>query len=425
MSRTQIKKLMDFIDKSPSPFHAVSSSIEILESKGFKELKEKEVWSLESGGSYYVERSSSSLIAFCLPINKLNNTSFNIVGAHTDSPCFKLKPHASASVGNYFQWGAELYGGVLINSWLDRDLSLSGRITLIDGQHLKSHFIHLKDVKFRIPQLAIHLDRGVNDGLKLNKQQHLMPVLGLDKNQDLLQILLDQNGISAKTADVGGFDLYLHDSQASSLGGLNEEFIYAPRLDNLAMCHASLQALVLEKPMSVISMAALFDHEEVGSTSAQGACSNFLPAVLERISLALGLSRDESLASLRASKMFSADMAHAVHPNYSERHDPDHHPLINQGPVIKINANQRYATDSETGAYFAMLCKAAKVNVQNFVSRNDCPCGSTIGPSVANNLGIPTVDVGNPLLSMHSIREMAGSEDHGDMIKVFKGFYSK
>lgn len=423
MRDPQAESLLAYIDASPSPFHAVANTKEQLKAADFTELDESDEWKLEAGGAYYVERSGGSIIAFRLPeIHK--EVKFHIVGAHTDSPCFKMKPNAATSVGNYHQWGAETYGGLLKNSWLDRDLHLSGRLTLIINGEMVTKLVSLDSYQFRIPQLAIHLDDN-REALKLNAQQHLMPIFGLDKEQDLLQIILDEHKIKATSTEVAAFDLFLHDSQKSAFGGLNDEFIYAPRLDNLAMCHASLEALIKSKPHSSVSMAALFDHEEVGSVSDRGACSSFLPAILERISLSLKGEREAYLAALSRSYLLSADMAHAVHPNYSERHDKDHHPLINHGPVIKHNANQRYATNSETAAYFNLLCQESGIMVQEFVSRNDCPCGSTIGPSVASKLGIKTVDVGNPMLSMHSIREMAGSKDHAKMICVFEEFFCK
>ncbi|MDD7984802.1 M18 family aminopeptidase [Lentisphaera marina] len=423
MRDPQAEKLLTFIDACPSPFHAVAQAKEQLTSSGFIALNEDQEWDLKAGGAYFVERSGGSIIAFRIPeIHK--EVKFHIVGAHTDSPCFKMKPNPSNGIANYYQWGAETYGGLLKNSWLDRDLHLSGRLTLIINGEMTTKLVSLDSYQFRIPQLAIHLDDN-REALKLNPQQHLTPIFGLEKDKDLLQIILDDNNIEATSMEVAAFDLFLHDSQKSAFGGLNDEFIYAPRLDNLAMCHASLEALIASKPRSAVTMGALFDHEEVGSVSDRGACSSFLPAILERISLSLKGEREAYLAALSRSYMLSADMAHAVHPNYSERHDRDHYPLINHGPVIKHNANQRYATNSETAAYFSLLCQESGITVQEFVSRNDCPCGSTIGPSVASKLGIKTVDVGNPMLSMHSIREMAGSKDHAKMICVFEEFFSK
>jgi aspartyl aminopeptidase len=424
MNDPHIERLLAYIDASPSPFHAVEQSKSLLIKAGFTPLDESKEWQLSPGESYYVERSGGSIIAFRIP--KLHKeVKFNIVGAHTDSPCFKLKPKVATKTANYYQWGAETYGGLLKNSWLDRDLNLSGRITLIRNGKTESYLVSLNSKRFRIPQLAIHLDSEIRESLKLNAQQHLLPVFGLDDGYDLIQIILDENKLNLKSSDVAAFDLVFHDANPSSFGGLNNEFIYAPRLDNLAMCHASLEAICRTEPTSVVTVAALFDHEEVGSVSDRGACSSFLPAILERIALSLKCDREGYLTALSSSYMLSADMAHAVHPNYAEKHDRDHCPLVNHGPVIKHNANQRYATNSETAAYFSLLCQEAGVPVQEFVSRNDCPCGSTIGPSVASKLGMKTVDVGNPMLSMHSIREMAGSKDHSMMIRVFEEFYRK
>jgi aspartyl aminopeptidase len=417
--------LIAFLNASPTPFHAVEAAAERLASVGAVELDEKRGWSLSPGQTVFLRRNGSSLLAFRLPRNPASaSLRFRIVAAHTDSPCLKLKPNAPDAAANWAQWGVEVYGGVLFNSWLDRDLGVAGRVSRLgeDGK-VTSRLVRMDDKALRIPQLAIHLDRGVNEnGLILNAQRHLVPVTGLaDPAGRSFEGWLRE----AAGAEAGSFtfELLLFDRTPAGYGGMDDEFIYSGRLDNLAMSHAALQAFCAGNPAEeIVQCIALFDNEEVGSVSAQGAVSNLLSASLERVLLALGRGREESLAALARSHLISADMAHAIHPNYPEKHEPFHFPLVNQGPVIKGNASQRYATNAETAALFKGLCRRAGVPVQDFVNRSDLACGTTIGPHVAAALGIPTVDVGNPMLSMHSAREMAGSADHGLMIRVMHEF---
>ncbi|MCM8543378.1 MAG: M18 family aminopeptidase [Lentisphaeraceae bacterium] len=424
MKNKSADALLSYIDASPTPYHAVANLVEALEKKGAIELKEDSDWKCEAGKFYYVVRNDSSIISFKIPAKvSLSGTSFNMISAHTDSPCLKLKPKSDKDAGNYLQWGVEIYGGVLLNSWLDRDLNLSGRISYIHKGKLSHKFISITDKFFRVPQLAIHLDRESNSGLTLNPETHMVPVLGLTdgKGGEVESFLLKAINVKGlKADDISGLDLFLHDSLAGSYGGINDEFLYAPRLDNLAMSHAAMTALISSKPKSKIDVVALFDHEEVGSQSAQGAGSNFLQSTLERIIFALGGTREDLMKAMPGSYMVSADMAHALHPNYQDRHDDSNRPLINKGPVIKTNARVRYATDSKSASKFILLCKSAKVPYQTFAGRNDIPCGSTVGPIVSTKLGVSTIDVGNPQLSMHSAREMAGADDHGMMIKVFE-----
>lgn len=424
MKNKEADSLLSFIDASPTPYHAVLNLIEALKKEGAVELKEDADWNCEAGKFYYVVRNDSSIISFKIPSKvSLSASGFNMISAHTDSPCLKLKPQSNKNAENYLQWGVEIYGGVLLNSWLDRDLNLSGRISYIQNGKLKNKFISVTDKFFRVPQLAIHLHREANSGLTLNPETHMVPVLGLTdgKGGEVEDFLLKELSVKGlKAEDISGMDLFFHDSLASSYGGINDEFIYAPRLDNLAMSHAAMTALISSKPKTKIDLVALFDHEEVGSESAQGACSNFLNSTLERIVSALGGNREDLMKAMPGSYMVSADMAHALHPNYPDKHDDSNRPLINKGPVIKVNARVRYATDSKSTSKFVMLCKKAKVPYQMFAGRNDIPCGSTVGPIVSTRLGVSTIDVGNPQLSMHSAREMAGADDHGMMIKVFE-----
>jgi aspartyl aminopeptidase len=416
--------LIAFLNASPTPFHAVETAAGALLALGATRLEESETWALGPGQTAFAIRNGSSIIALRIP-KDLSRPRFRIAAAHTDSPCLKLKPRAPDAPANYRQWGVEVYGGVLYNSWLDRDLGLAGRVTRLEGGRPKSALVRKADRPIRIPQLAIHLDRGVNEsGLILNAQRHLAPVLGLTDpgpGRSLEGWLEETTGAPFPSLS---FELHLYDTSPAGYGGSDDEFVFSGRLDNLAMSHAVLEAFCsADAGDGAIQVAALFDNEEVGSTSAQGANSNLLAAALERALLALGVGRAESLAALARSHLVSADMAHALHPNYPEKHEPSHFPLLNHGPVIKGNASLRYATNSETAALFRGLCARAGVPAQDFINRADLACGTTIGPHVAAALGIPTVDVGNPMLSMHSAREMCGSGDHGLMIRVLREFY--
>ncbi len=417
--------LLQFIDASPTMFHAVKNAVDLLVSRGGLLLSESDVWEIALEKIHCVTRNGSSIVAFRVPKKwDKKNLHFKIIGAHTDSPCMKLKPNSLDPSANYLQWGAEVYGGALYNSWLDRDLNLAGKIVESDGRSLYSS-LHRSTKRYRIPQLAIHLDRKVNEsGLLLNPQQHLVPVMGLSDTKKKLNIH-DLFPELQKTKNTTlAFDLFFYDANPASYGGLNDDFIYAPRLDNLGMTHAALSSFLESEPSeNCISVIALFDHEEVGNQSAQGALSNFLPSILERIFFCLGKNHESYFSALAQSFFISADMAHALHPNYKDRHDSAHLPLLNHGPVIKGNAGLKYATSAETSARFQSLCKKIKIPYQFFINRNDLGCGSTIGSLIAASLGIFTVDVGSPMLSMHSAREMAGSADHALTIKAFQSFF--
>tara|TARA_Y100001936_G_scaffold159937_1_gene156237 strand:- start:87 stop:1385 length:1299 start_codon:yes stop_codon:yes gene_type:complete len=423
-----IHNLLDFIDRSPTPFHAVNEMKSLLIQRGFSELKESKAWNLLSNGKYFLTRNDSSLIAFIIGMKAQDASGFKIVGAHTDSPNLKLKPNSIYDKNGYLQLGVEVYGGVLLTTWTDRDLSLAGRVIIGGKKPLKSKLIRFEDPFLRIPQLAIHLNREVNEkGLILNKQNHLPPIFSLPgkkgSNKGFLEKMVAQK-IKCKPEEILNMELSLYDTQPGSIGGANGEFVFSGRLDNLASCHAALKALIRSKEKDPMTRVIVFyDHEEVGSDSAQGAGSPFLRDVLERLTLDSNNSREIFFRSMANSFFISADMAHAVHPNYSEKHEARHLPIINGGPVIKCNSNQRYATEGVSSAWFEVLCQKAGISIQKFVARTDMGCGSTIGPITASNLGIRTVDVGNPMLSMHSIREMAGAHDHLPLINVFKEFF--
>ena len=425
---TSLDDLLAFLGASPTPYHAVASAVTRLEEARFQPITERDAWASLAPGRYYVVQEGSALVAFIVPDAPIEG--YRIVGAHTDSPNLRLKPKAEYVREGYAQLGVEVYGGALVNSWLDRDLSLAGRVLVRDAAgKLSTRLLKIDKPLLRIPQLAIHLDRDVVEkGLHLNKQDHMPPVIGLasEGGDDLATIAAHAVGVSRE--EIAQLDLMLFDIVPPTIAGKNREFLFSARLDNLAMSHAATHALIEAssgaEDLPVVPLAALFDHEEVGSESFTGAGSSFLPRILERIATGTGKSRDEFHRALAGSICVSADMAHAVHPNYPERHEARHRPVLNGGPVIKVNAQQRYATSAVTRTLFEELCKKAEVPVQHYAHRTDLPCGTTIGPITSTLLGIPTVDVGNPMLSMHSIREMSGTKDPEMMSRVLAKFYN-
>lgn len=435
--------LLSFIENSPTPFHAVASAAQRLSASGFVELRPDSSFAQLQPGRYFVPVGDATLVAFVLPqVAAGRLRGFRIVGAHTDSPNLRLKPRAPYEKAGYLQLGVEVYGGVLLNSWLDRDLLLAGRVVYRDSEgRLRRGLVRLGQLVVRVPQLAIHLEREVNEkGLVLNRQEHLAPIMGLTgslpggaggrhagRDLALLHGLCAQ-ALGIDEAAVVTTELMLHDAQPPARAGLAQELLLAPRMDNLAMSHAAVLALrraadELDSDARIVPIIALFDHEEVGSSSAYGAHAPILPAILERIVLATGGDRERYHQAIAGSLCISADMSHAVHPNYMDRHEANHRPVLNGGPVIKTNAQQRYATCSRTAALFQELCRRAEVPVQHYAHRTDLPCGSTIGPITATLLGIPTVDVGNPMLSMHSIRELGGSADPELMTRALCRFF--
>ena len=418
---TPLRQLMAYLDSSPSPFHAVESARKLLESAGFSELTQREAWS-QVTGKHFVTRNGA-LIAWVANEPDPTNLGVHIVGAHTDSPNLRIKPHPDTANVGWRQLAVEIYGGVLANSWLDRDLGLSGQVLLSDGS---TRLVLVNRPVARIPQLAIHLDREVNDkGLVLDKQSHLLPVIGLGASEkgDVMKWLAEEAGIDA-TAIVGA-DLMLHDLTPAQTLGTNNELLASGRIDNLFSAWAAISALVNSRDTTGrVCFAALFDHEEIGSESTTGAAGPFLESTIDRVIHGLGVTDPDTRArTIAASTCVSADMAHSVHPNYAERHEPGHRPLPNAGPVVKVNVNQRYATDSTTAAFFAAACDRAEVPHQVFVSKNSQPCGSTIGPITATRLGIATVDVGCAMLSMHSARELCGADDADLMRRALSSFY--
>lgn len=417
--------LCDFLAASPTPFHAVRAMVQQLDAAGYQWLDESVSWSPVAGGKYYVVRNGSSLIAWRMGCIDLQAAGMRMVGAHTDSPCLKVKPQPEIHCQGYMQLGVEVYGGALLNPWFDRDLSLAGRVVYLDqAGTMVSALLDMRRPVAVIPSLAIHLDRDVNNQRSINAQNHLPPILmrlpeGEPTNfRELLQAELGAQGRGV--AQVLDYELALYDVQPPALVGWNEEFIAGARLDNLLSCYVGLQSLLLaesEQPCMLICT----DHEEVGSTSACGANGPFLRSVLDRLcgdAVAVAQLMERSL-------MISADNAHGVHPNYADKHDAQHGPVLNRGPVIKHNANQRYATTSETAAWVRHLAAQAGVTVQDFVVRSDMGCGSTIGPITASEVGVRTVDIGVPTFAMHSIRELAGSEDAIALAALMQAFFSQ
>ncbi len=428
-----VNGLIDFIKNSPTPFHAVEIMAQVLERDGFTRLDEAEQWSINNGqqeGRYYVIRNDSSIIAFQLN-QPLPDNGMRMVGAHTDSPCLKVKPNPEIINNKYLQLGVEVYGGALLNPWFDRDLSLAGRVSYLDESGaIGNQLINLVKPVATIPSLAIHLDKEANENRSINKQLHLPPVLmkmpeidaegsGKADFKDILLKIMNAEIEAGEAVRILDYELSFYDVQPPAVIGLHDDFIASARLDNLLSCYTGLMAM-LNDDGKQNTLLVCTDHEEVGSMSAAGAQGSFLKSVLERL-----CESDENMSRMIAnSVMISADNAHGIHPNYADKHDENHGPILNDGPVLKVNANQRYASNSQTGALFRHLCELADVPVQSFVVRSDMACGSTIGPITASGLGVKTVDVGVPTFAMHSIRELAGRWDAYYLYRVLKQFFN-
>ena len=424
MSRANGGELCEFIDASPSPFHLCDTVAARLTAAGYTELAEADRWpGGNGGGGRYFTLRAGSLVAW-------NSTAdagrpFRIVGAHTDSPNLRVKQHPDRVVAGWQVVALAPYGGAWLNSWLDRDLGLSGRLSVRDTAApggVTHRLVRVDEPILRVPQLAIHLaeDRG---SLTLDPQRHVNAVWGVgERPRSLRAFIAERAGIDP--VDLLSADLMTHDLTPSRLTGADEEFVSAPRLDNQTTCYAGLEAFLAAEPGDYIPVLALFDHEEVGSTSDHGAQSDLLITTLERIVLAAGGDREDFLRRLTGSMVASGDMAHATHPNYPERHEPGHLIAVNGGPVLKVQPNLRYATDSRTAAAFELACRQAGVPLQRYEHRADLPCGSTIGPMTAARTGIPTVDVGAPQLAMHSARELMGSADVGAYAAALRAFLS-
>ncbi|MFJ2174181.1 M18 family aminopeptidase [Streptomyces sp. NPDC087851] len=404
--------LMSYLAASPSPYHAVANAAARLEKAGFRQVRETDAWDGSKGGRYVVR--GGALIAWFVPEGAEPHTPFRIVGAHTDSPNLRVKPLPDTGSYGWRQIAVEVYGGTLLNTWLDRDLGLAGRVTLRDGSH---RLVNVDRALLRVPQLAVHLDRSVNtDGLKLDRQRHMQPIWGLGEPEegDLIRFVAEELGVEAD--EITGWDLMPHAIEAPAYLGRDRELVAGPRMDNLLSVHAGTAALAAVAtdsgaPLPYIPVLAAFDHEENGSQSDTGAEGPLLGTVLERSVLARGGTYEDRARAFAGTVCLSSDTGHAVHPNYGERHDPTHHPRANGGPILKVNVNMRYATDGSGRAVFAEACEKAGVPWQTFVSNNAMPCGTTIGPITAARHGIQTVDIGVAILSMHSARELCGADD--------------
>jgi aspartyl aminopeptidase len=419
--------LLDFIDASPSPWHAVDSMRNRLEAAGFTRLDEAERWSLEPGGRYFVTRGGSSLIAFTPGQAALPLAGLRLVGAHTDSPGLRLKPNAPHAADGLTRLGVEVYGGPILATFTDRDLSLAGRVVVRREQAVHAtHLLRFEQPLLRLPNLAIHMNREVNEqGLRLNKQTELPLLLGMasdDPARDFRELIGQRLGCAA--TDVLNWEFNVYDTQPGSFWGADAAFIANSQLDNLASCHAALCALLAVDAPEATCLAAFFDHEEVGSTSSAGASGSFVEDVIERIGHALGLDVEDRRRCLARSFFVSADMAHAWNPNFPAAYEPHHKVMVNAGPVIKVNANQRYATGADSAARFMACCERANVPWQQYAHRSDLGCGSTIGPIVAARLGILSVDVGSPMWAMHSLRESAGVFDQHHMMQALIQVFS-
>jgi aspartyl aminopeptidase len=421
------KDLLDFIDASPSPWHAVASAEQRLTAQGFIRLDESASWQLLAGKSYYIIRGGASIIAFRLGQQPIAETGFRIAGAHTDSPGLRLKPHAAFGTDGLVRIGVEVYGGPILATFTDRDLSIAGRVTIRTTAGHETRLIKFDDALMRLPNLAIHMNRDVNEkGLKLDKQKELPLIFGETENgfeADQQFLAHIAQALKVEAHNILSFELNVFDTQKGTFWGPNQEFIANSQLDNLASCHAAITALLTARNSETTQVCALFDHEEVGSETATGASGSFLADIIQRISISTGLNQEAKLRALAQSFFISADMAHAHHPNHPAAYEPCHHVMINHGPVIKTNANQRYSTDADTAAKFITLCERANVPYQQYAHRTDLGCGSTIGPIVASNLGVASVDIGSPMWAMHSIRESAGVLDHQYMVAVLSALY--
>lgn len=427
-TRSQATDLLDFIDASPSPWHAVKTCENRLLAAGFSRLEEIDRWMLAPGSKHYVVRGGSSIIAFVVGQNPGATAGLRLIGAHTDSPGLRIKPKPAEEASGMIRLGVEVYGGPILATFADRDLSLAGRVNVRTPDGFASHLVRFSDPVLRLPNLAIHMNRDVNEnGLKFNKQTELPLLLGVADKETLTDLrfrqpIADLLGVEAD--DLMTWELAAYDTQKGALWGVDREFIADSQLDNLASCHAALCALLAAGQSEATCLCAFFDHEEVGSESAAGAGGSFVQDVLARLAAGAGMDTEDRKRWLARSFFISADMAHGWHPNFPAAYEPCHRALVNAGPVIKSNANQRYSTTGETAARFMALCARAGVPCQQYAHRTDLGCGSTIGPIVAARLGIPSVDVGSPMWAMHSIRESAGVLDHGYMIAALSAAFA-
>ncbi|MBZ2174478.1 M18 family aminopeptidase [Schnuerera sp. xch1] len=423
------KDLINFIDNSPSSFHAVKKAEDVLVKSGFEKLELKDKWDLKKEGKYYIIKNESAIIGFVIGRGEIEEDGFRLVGAHTDAPTFKIKPRPEIAVDDkYLKLNTEVYGGPILSTWFDRPLSIAGRVSIKTENPLKPKqlLVDIKNPITTIPNLAIHMNRKVNEGVKLNPQEDTLPLLSvineeLEKENFLLKLIAENIDVVEK--DIMDFELFLYNTEKGSLIGIDEEFISIGKLDDLAMVHAGLHGIIDSKVANSTNILVCFDNEEVGSRTKQGAASPMLKTILERIAISMGKDREDYYRALSNSFIISADMAHALHPNYRGKNDLTNKPILNGGPAIKIAASQAYTSDSISASIYKGICESADVPVQKFVNRSDEKGGSTIGPISSTQVDIPSVDIGNPILAMHSVRELGGVLDHYYVYKSFKRFY--
>lgn len=422
----QIKKMLEFIEKSPSCYQAVENVQKELERAGYMPLMENRKWELSSGGKYYVSRNGSSLIAFSIPEGDREPAGFHMIASHSDSPCFKIKENPEIKVEDrYIKLNVEKYGGMILSSWLDRPLSVAGRVVAADekGVPVIKNVAVEKDL-FVIPNVAIHMNRDMNKGLEYHVQTDMLPLYGeAGEEGSFLEFIAEAAGVKAE--DILGSDLFLYNREKGRLFGAKGEFLCAPRLDDLECVYASLQAMVYAMPEKYVNLMIVFDNEEVGSTTRQGAASTFLQDTLKRICGAMGIAEDGYHRLLADSFMLSADNAHAVHPNHPEKADPTNRPYLNGGIVMKFHGSQKYTTDAVSAAWMKNICKKASVPLQIYANHSDIAGGSTLGNLSAAQVPVPTADIGLPQLAMHSAYETAGTKDVVDMIRAMECFYKE
>ena len=430
MEKKLALELVDFLYDSPSACHGVKATQKILDENGFIEIKETDKWDLQAKGKYYVIKNDSALIAFEVGTGDIEEAGLRLIGAHTDVPGFRIKPNPQMiSEGKYVKLNTEVYGGPILHTWFDRPLSIAGKVSLKGASPLKpeTRLVNINKPLLIIPSLAIHMNREVNEGFKINRQVDTLPLLGLindklEKEDYLMNILAEE--LQVNKEDILNFELGLYEYEKGMLIGMNEELISSGRFDDLWMVFAGIKALVDSRENAATKVMICIDNEEIGSLTAEGANSTLLNNILERIALGLGKDREGYYRTLANSIMISADLAHAVHPNLGDKHDPTNRPVLEGGPVLKIAASGSYSTDSFNGAVFAGVCEAAGVPFQKFVNRSDVRGGTTIGPVTAANLTIPVIDMGAPVLGMHSIRELASVKDNYYTVKAFTEFFS-
>lgn len=428
MKNKNALNLIDFINESPSNFHAIYNISKRLTDTGYIRLAGGDKWNLKKGGRYFTTQNDSALFAFTVGTGDIAADGFKIVCAHSDSPTFRVKPSGEMTVGGYIKLNTEVYGGPILYTWFDRPLSIAGRVSLRGENPLRpeTQLVNIGRPLLTIPHIAIHFNRAVNEGNPLSKQRDMLPVIGmvndfLECNGLLQRTIANELGVGYD--DILDFDLTLYNYEKGCILGLNDEFISCGKLDDLAMAHAGMEAFLQAPVCKATNVLAIFDNEETGSSSKQGAGSPVLRTIMDRIANAVGDGTDAIYRAIHNSFMISADMAHALHPNYPEKQDPTNHPVMNGGPAIKFNANQKYITDGDSAAVFEEICKLADVPCQKFVNHSDMAGGSTLGNILLSQMEMRGVDIGNPMWAMHSVRETAGTMDHEYMIRALAMFY--